>query len=276
MTQEKHTIIQPKTNFFSLNIAELMQWKFLFFLMVRRNIKVLYQNTAIGISWIGIQSILTLLVFSALLMRMGGLETQEIPYPLFAFGGIILWQGFSKALLHGSGSLIAQQSVITKVYFPRILIPFSTVTSVGIDILVNFIFFIALFVVYSFQPSLTSILSILLLGLSLVVAFFASLIFCALSLRYRDLQLILPFIMQIGQFATPIFYPLSALSRKWQLVVAINPITSVVELLRWSLFEKYPFPDLFILSVSFFSFFCMCLMGVYLFNKNERQAAELL
>jgi lipopolysaccharide transport system permease protein len=276
MNKAEITIIKASSNFLKTDFTELWKWRFLFYLMVKRNIKILYQNTFIGISWVVLQSLLTMIVFSALLSRIGGVQTNEVPYQLFTFGGILLWQGFSKSLIQASGSLIAHQSVITKVYFPRIIIPGSTVASVGIDLITNFAFYGVLFIYFCFLPKYTAPLGAFLLLFALIVSFFLSLTVSALSLKYRDLQLILPFLLQIGQFLTPIFYPLSLIPRPWQFVMAINPITSIVELMRWSLFTNYDFPEFSIILISFISFVILSIGGVYLFNKNNSVIAELL
>lgn len=271
------TIIKPKTNFFHVDIAQLLKWRFLFYLMTRRNVKILYQNTAIGVLWVVLQSILTVIVFSFLLRRLGGgIDANGIPYILFAFSGILLWQGFSKALTQAGGSLIAQQGIITKVFFPRLLIPGSTVASVGVDIITNFIFYGAVFIFFGIAPNLIAPLGLIFLLLALVIAFFMSLVVCAISLRYRDVQLILPFLLQIGQFLTPVFYPISAIPSKWHFVVALNPIASIAELTRWSTLPNYPFPHYSILIASFISTLIIAITGIYLFNKNDRYIAELL
>jgi lipopolysaccharide transport system permease protein len=271
------TIIKPKTNFFHVDIPQLLKWRFLFYLMTRRNVKILYQNTAIGVLWVVLQSFLTVIVFSFLLKRIGGgIDANGIPYILFAFSGILLWQGFSKALTQAGGSLIAQQGIITKVFFPRLLIPGSTVASVGVDMIANFIFYGAVFIFYGVTPKLIAPLGLIFLLFALVIAFFMSLVICAISLRYRDAQLILPFLLQIGQFLTPVFYPISAIPGKWHFLVALNPVASIAELTRWSTLQNYPFPSFLVLISSLISLSVIAITGIYLFNKNDRYIAELL
>jgi lipopolysaccharide transport system permease protein len=140
----------------------------------------------------------------------------------------------------------------------------------------NFIFYGAVFIFYGVTPKLIAPLGLIFLLFALVIAFFMSLVICAISLRYRDAQLILPFLLQIGQFLTPVFYPISAIPGKWHFLVALNPVASIAELTRWSTLQNYPFPSFLVLISSLISLSVIAITGIYLFNKNDRYIAELL
>jgi lipopolysaccharide transport system permease protein len=272
----KKTIIKPATNFFHFSLSELMDWRYLIYVLTRRNIKSLYQNTAIGVVWVGVQSVLTLLIFYYLFRRIGGIETYGIPYPLFAFLGIILWQGYTKGLTHGGSSIITHQHMITKVYFPRTIIPLATICAVGVDLAVNFAIYILIFAFYGLVPNWSSLLSFGLIFGSLFIAYFQSLIVCSISLRFRDAQLIMPFLTQIGMFLMPIFFPLSLVGAKYQLLLALHPMTALIEILRFLILPGYPMFSWSVLFVSGVSMILQAILGIYLFNRSSRFLAELV
>ena len=275
---EVHCIIKPTKGFESFNLRELWEWRELFFMLVRKNVSVIYRQTVIGILWVLFQPILTLLVFIFLVGRFGGhIESNGVPYWFLLFSGILLWQGFSKALTLGSASLSSNQSLITKIYLPRLLLPSSSVFSVFLDLIIVALLFILSLLFGDVKISLGGLCFLpIFLFLTLFVALTGSLWFSSVGIFHRDIFILLPFALQIGQFLTPVLYPLSAIPPSIKWLVALNPMASLIELFRWSIFSGYPFPDVIIISISFVSLISFFLGGLLVFFSLSRYASDVI
>ena len=228
-------LIRPISGWVPINLRDLWEYRELLYFLTWRDIKVRYKQTALGIAWVVLQPLLLMLVFTMFFGRLVELPSDGIPYPVFTYTALLPWQLFSRAINEGSMSLIAHERVITKTYFPRILLPASAVLASLIDfgiaslILIGFLFF------YGAQPGLAIFTLPLFVLLVVMAAFGVSLWLAAFNVLYRDVRYVLPFLTQIWMFATPIIYPISVVPDSWRLLYSLNPMVGVVEGFRWAL-----------------------------------------
>ena len=228
-------LIQPISGWVPINLRDLWDYRELLYFLTWRDVKVRYKQTALGIAWVVLQPIFLMLVFTMFFGRLVELPSDGIPYSIFTYTALLPWQLFSRALTDGSMSLIAHERVITKTYFPRILLPASAVLSGLIDFAIAFLVLIGFMVFYGVQPGLAIFALPLFVLLVVMAAFGVSLWLAALNVLYRDVRYGLPFLTQIWMFATPIIYPVSAVPDKWRLLYSLNPMVGVVEGFRWAL-----------------------------------------
>jgi lipopolysaccharide transport system permease protein len=229
-------LIQPISGWVPINLRDLWDYRELLYFLTWRDVKVRYKQTALGVAWVVLQPILLMLVFTIFFGRLVEDPSDGIPYSIFTYTALLPWQLFSRTLNEGSMSLLANERVITKTYFPRILLPASAVLSSLIDFAIAFLFLLGFILFYGVQPGFTIFALPLFVLLVVMTAFGVSLWLAALNVVYRDVRYVLPFITQIWMFATPIIYPVSVVPDKWRLLYSLNPMVGVVEGFRWSLF----------------------------------------
>lgn len=228
-------VIAPTRGLRLVDPMELWRWRELFIALMVRDIAVRYKQTAIGIAWVVVQPLTTVVIFSFLLGKIGNVPTHGLPYPLFAFAAMVPWQLFSRALTDGSMSVATNQSLITKVSFPRILLPAAAVLAAAVDFAITFIILLAMMmwcgVSLSWQILLTPLLLLFTLLASLGVALWLS----ALNALYRDVRVALPFLVQVWLFLTPVLYPTSVVPERWLWLYALNPMVTVTDTFRWAM-----------------------------------------
>jgi len=269
------TRIKPIKGFVSIDWKELWRYRELFYFLSWRDIKVRYKQTAIGIIWAGLQPFLTMIVFSVFFGRVAGISSGEIPYPIFVYSGLLFWNYFSNSLSVASHSLISNQAIIQKIYFPRIIMPIASTSVFLIDFFFACIVFMGLIVYYHSYPTL---LGILLVIPALVITFLTfsglGLIFSAINVKYRDVRYALPFFIQLLIFVTPVIYPTNILG-KYQWLWYLNPMSGVIETMRagllgvgainWGLFASSVFLSILIFFI-----------GIMYFKKTERFFADII
>jgi len=268
-------IIKSIKGFFNIDLKELWRFRELFYFFAWRDIKVRYKQTSIGIIWAVLQPILTMVIFTVVFGRVAGIKSGVTPYPIFVYSGLLFWNYFSNSLSTASNSLVAEQNIIQKVYFPKIIIPLASTLVFLLDFFFSSFILVGLMIYYQFFPSLTGVLLVI---PSLVVTFLTfsglGLIFSSINVKYRDVRYALPFFIQLLIFLTPVIYPISMLgSYKW--ILYFNPMSGVIETMRagllgvgaidWSVFVFSA-----LLSVLFFIF------GLFYFNKSERFFADII
>ena len=234
------TIVRPTNGSGPVGLQELWDFRELLYYLVWRNIKVRYKQTMLGTSWAVLQPVLTMLVLSVFLGRFARVPSDGIPYPLFAYAGLIAWTFFTSALSQATQSVVELQAMITRVYFPRILLPLSGVLAATVDMLLSLPVLIALMLFYGVPPShgvWTIPLFLLLAG---TAALGIGLWLSALNVRYRDVRYAIPFLIQLWFLTTPVIYPSSLLPDRWRVLYGINPMAGVVEGFRWGLFGTSP------------------------------------
>lgn len=273
--QRNELIIKPARGLPSINIKELIQHKELFYFLAWKDIKVRYKQTVLGVFWAVLQPFLIMVVFSVFFGRVVGISSGDIPYPIFVYTGLLFWNYFSNSLSSASGSLVGNQSIIQKIYFPRLIMPISSTMVFLVDFFFAGLIFIGLMFYYHFTPTFIGILLII---PCLLITFLASsglgLAFSAINVKYRDIRYALPFFIQILIFLTPVIYPTSILG-KYQWLFYLNPMSGVIETMRtgllgsgeinWALFTSS-----ILLSILLFFF------GILYFKKSERFFADII
>jgi lipopolysaccharide transport system permease protein len=233
--QNGSVLIRPISAWMPIDLRDLWEYRELLYFLTWRDIKVRYKQTALGMAWVVLQPLLLMLVFTMFFGRLIELPSDGVSYPLFTYTALLPWQLFSRALNEGSMSLIAHEKVITKTYFPRILLPASAVLASLVDFGIAFLVLIGFILFYGAHPGLAILTLPLFVILVVMAAFGVSLWLAAFNVLYRDVRYVLPFLTQIWMFATPIIYPVSAVPDSWRLLFSLNPMVGVVEGFRWAL-----------------------------------------
>jgi lipopolysaccharide transport system permease protein len=269
------TYIRPSRGWRSLDLRELWQYRELLYFLVWRDIKVRYKQTALGASWAIIQPFFTMVVFSLFFGRLAGVPSDGIPYPIFSFAALVPWTFFANGLTHSANSLVGSQNLIKKVYFPRLAIPTATVLAGAVDFALAFVVLMGMMLFYGMMPTANVVWLVPLLGLALVTSLGVGLWFSALNVQYRDVRYVVPFVVQVWLFATPIAYPSSLLDAPWRTLYALNPMVGVVEGFRWALLgtETAPGP---MVAVSAVASLMILAGGAFYFRRLEREFADVV
>ena len=267
-------VIAPTRGLRLVDPFELWLWHELFVALIVRDVAVRYKQTAIGIAWVVVQPLATVAIFSFLLGKLGNVPTGGLPYPLFAFAAMVPWQVFSRALVEGSMSLAGNRSLITKVYFPRILMPAAAVFGGVVDFGINLVILLVMMMWFGVVPGWQILLTPALLALALLTSLGVALWLSALNVLYRDVQFVLPFLAQIWLFLTPVLYPASVIPEKWRLLYAMNPMVTVTESFRWAVLGGATAPEPLMLLVSTATVFIVLVSGMAYFRHVEREMGD--
>jgi lipopolysaccharide transport system permease protein len=266
--------IRPGRRWVALDLSGMWTYRELFFFLIWRDVKVRYKQTLLGATWIVLQPLLTILIFSILFGRLMGIPTDGIPYPLFAFSGLLPWMFFSSSVSSSGNSLVGSSHLITKVYFPRAIIPAAAVGARLPDFAISFFVLMGLIIYYGVALGWSVLILPALALLTMLLALGAGMLLSALNVSYRDVGALLPFLMQTGFFITPIIYPPSLLPEKWQWVIRLNPLTGILEAYRSSLFGR-PF-DWPALGFSIIVTLALLVYSAYAFRRMERSFADVV
>jgi lipopolysaccharide transport system permease protein len=274
---EPHIVyIQPSKGLAALNLRDLWIYRELIFFMVWRDVKVKYKQTLLGMAWAVIQPVMTMLIFTFLFGKVAKLPTDGIPYPVFSFTALLPWGLFANALNQGSRSLVAHNNMVTKIYFPRLILPMASVFSGVVDFLIAFVILIGLMFYYQVTPAWGLLWTLpLFLLLAIVTALGVALWLSAINVQYRDVNQALPFLSQFWLFATPVAYSSKVISAKWQLVYSLNPMAGVVNGFRWALLGSGNGPDLS-LWVSVGISILIFVSGLFYFRSMEKTFADTI
>jgi lipopolysaccharide transport system permease protein len=254
---------------------EIWKYRELLFFLAWRDVKIRYRQTLLGAAWAIIQPLLTMLVFTVLFGRVAKVPSDGIPYPLFAYSALLLWTYFSVALSGATGSLIGNSELIRKVYFPRAALPASAILANLMDLGIAGIFLLVMLAYYRVQPSWGLLLLPLLVMQIVVLAFSGGLILSALNVRYRDIKHALPFVMQIWMFLTPIIYPTSVIPQRYRALMALNPLTGIIESARACLFASRPI-DWHLLGASLAITLTIAVLGLTYFRRSEYAFGDII
>ncbi len=269
------TVIKPKKLFSWNDLREVWTYKELLYFFTWRDLKVRYKQTALGAAWAIFQPVMTMVVFTIFFGNLAKMPSDNVPYPIFVYTGLLFWQFFSSALSSTSMCLIANQSIVTKVYFPRLILPISSVLTQVVDFAVAGVVLIGMMIYYGYHPN---IIGILLVPLLLFITFMASvglgLFLAAVNVKYRDVRYILPYFIQILMFVTPVIYPAS-IAGKYSWILALNPMTGVIQNARAALLGTAPINWLLI-GISFTATFVLLSIGIVVFKKTERYFADII
>jgi lipopolysaccharide transport system permease protein len=269
------TFIRPSRGWISLNLRDLWEYRELLYFLTWRDIKVRYKQTVLGAAWAIIQPFFTMVVFSLFFGKLARVPSDDIPYPIFSYAALVPWTFFANGLSQSSGSLVGSANLIKKVYFPRLVIPISSVLSGGVDFVLAFVVLLGMMLFYGIVPTAAVAWLPLLLLLALVTALGAGLWLTAMNVQFRDVRYAVPFLVQAWMFATPIAYPSSLLDEPWRTLYGINPMAGVVEGFRWALLgtETAPGP---IVLVSALMAVGLLVSGAFYFRRMEKTFADVV
>lgn len=267
--------IKPKTSIFELNLQELWDYRDLIFMYTKRDIVTFYKQTILGPLWFVIQPVLTTIMFMFVFGNLAGLSTDGIPQPLFYFSGILIWNYFSDCLTRNSKIFVENQQVFGKVYFPRLVVPISITLSNLVRFFIQLVIFIIIYVYFALQsgsvvnPNLYSLLFPLLIIMSAGLSLGFGIIFSSLTTKYKDLTFLLQFAVQLWMYATPVIYPLNSIPQDKQWLIALNPMTSVIETFKYGMIGQGVF-SIWHLIYSFSFMIILLFLGIIIFNKVEK------
>ena len=257
---------------------DIWHYRELFYILSWRDIKVKYKQTVLGVVWAVLRPLLTMIVFTFVFGRIAKMDVQTtVTYSIIVFAGLLPWQFFSNAITECSNSLVGNTNLITKVYFPRMIIPASSVITSFIDFFISFVILIGLFLVYGYMPPPEIMAMPLFWILAFLASFGPGLYLTALNVKYRDFRYIIPFIVQFGLFISPVGYTSAQIPEKWHWLYALNPMVGVIDGFRWCIVKDAPNPFLhypFYISLGvIFAFFWL---SIYQFRKMEKNFADLI
>jgi lipopolysaccharide transport system permease protein len=268
-------LIQPSTGLAALNLGDLWTYRELVLFMIWRDIKVRYKQTFLGAAWAVIQPLLTMLVFNFVFGTVAKVPTDGVPYPIFSYTALLPWGLFTTALNTASRSLTANQNMVTKIYFPRLVLPVASVLGGLVDFAIAFLILIGLLVYYRMTPTPAVWTLPLFLLLALVTALGTALWLSAINVQYRDVNYVLPFLTQFWLFLTPVAYSAKVISEKWQVIYSLNPMAGVVNGFRWALLGADTGPGL-TMAVSATIAVLVLISGLFYFRSMERTFADTI
>jgi lipopolysaccharide transport system permease protein len=269
------TVIRPASGLPRLDVLELWRFRELAFRILWRDVKVRYKQTSIGVAWAVLQPFLTMVVFTFIFGRFAGFPSQGLPYPVFVFAGLLPWTYFAQAVATSSTSLASNVALVTKVYFPRTLLPLSAVAVPLVDFALSLGVLAGLMLWFDVPPVPTLPLAPLFLVLAAVAALGVGLFFSAVNVRFRDVPYAIPFLIQIWLYLSPVIYPTPALPTVWQWVLALNPMTGAITGFRWAVLGTEA-PDPGQLAVSVVSALAIFVAGLAFFRRTEATFADTI
>jgi len=267
--------IRKRTNFQRIDIKEILQFRDFFRFLILRDIKVKYKQSILGMLWAIIRPFFMMIIFTLFLGKLAKIPSDGVPYPIFNYTALVAWTYFSSAITISSNSLVGASSLISKVYFPRLLIPLTPILAGLLDFIIAFIVVIPMMMLYNIHFTVMALILPILFFLMVLAATGVGLIFSALNAKYRDIQNIIPFLTQFWMFASPIVYPASLVPERYRMIYALNPMTGIIEGFRSALLGTIPFPtEMVLLSVAIS--IMIFLGGVLYFTQVERYLADVI
>src|SRR5881227_506937 len=265
--------IEPPRSLFELRLREVWAYRELLYFFVWRDVKIRYKQTAIGVLWVVLQPVLNMLVFTLFFGRLAKLPSDGLPYPVFYFAALVPWTYFSYALQMTTNVVVDNQRLITKVYFPRLILPISAALSGLVDFAIGFVVLAIFTLAYGIRPTVAALWLPALLALAFFTALGVGLWLSALNALYRDVRYVIPFLIQFWMFASPVAYPSSIVPARWRWLYGLNPMAGVIDGFRWAITGRGEPPGL-VLLVSASAVILVLLGGVFFFNRMETTVAD--
>jgi lipopolysaccharide transport system permease protein len=268
-------VIEPAKGWFGINLKGVWAYRELFIILAQREIQLRYRQTILGVAWVMLQPLMTTAIFTIVFGRLMNVASDNVSYELFAFAGLLPWGVFSQSLQRSGISLTRDVRLITKIFFPRIIIPIASALSTLVDFLISFFIMLALFIFYKIPFSANLIAIPFLLSFTLLLAVGVGIAFAALNVYYRDFTYVLPFIIQVWMYASPLAYSSNLIPTSWSWVYDLNPLVGIIDGFRWALFGtmKFPLDSILyscVISVLLFVF------GLAVFHRLERKFADVI
>lgn len=274
-TQYPVIVIRPSRGWASLNLRDLWEYRELLYFLIWRDVKVRYKQTALGVTWVVLQPLATTIIFTIIFGNLAKMPSENVPYALFAMAGLIPWNYFAGAFSRGGMSLVGNAHLISKVYFPRLVIPIANVAGGLVDLAIVLMVLLGLMLFYGSVPTAAVITLPLFLLLAIAAALGVSLWLSALNVQYRDVSYLIPFLAQFWLYATPVVYPSSLIPEQWRIIYGLNPMASVVEGFRWALFGTGQAPGP-MLAVSIAIVVLLLVSGAFFFKRMEDTFADVV
>ena len=269
------TIIEPKKGWIPIDFREIWNYRELFYFLTKRDIKVRYKQTVLGGLWAIIQPLFTMIVFTLFFGRLAKMPSDGIPYPIFVYAGLLPWTYFANAVSASGNSIVGSANLITKIYFPRIIVPASASLAGLLDFFVAMIVLGGLMIYYQFIPGLAILLFPFLVGLTFLCAVGVGLWLSALNVQYRDIRYVIPFLIQLWMFVSPVIYPVSMVGKKYQWLLAVNPMGGIIKAYRASILGHLPV-DWLLLGISTVIILSIFFGGLFYFRRMERFFADVV
>lgn len=269
-------VYEPSHGWSALKLGELWEYRELLFFLTWRDIKVRYKQAALGVTWAILQPLLTMVIFSVIFGQLAKLPSEGVPYPVFSYTALLPWQLFAGSLTRAGVSLVGNSNLITKVYFPRLLIPLSAVAAGLVDFVIAFVILLGLMFFYGISLTWNILWLPLLVLLALLTALAVSLWLSALNVQYRDVQYAIPFLVQAWMYASPVAYSTGLIPETgiWRIVYGLNPMAGVIQGFRWALLGGNP-PDI-LMAISTAMVLVLLVTGLFYFKKMERTFADVV
>jgi lipopolysaccharide transport system permease protein len=265
--------IEPPRGFFELRLREVWAYRELLYFFVWRDVKIRYKQTAIGVIWVVLQPVLNMLVFTLFFGRLAKLPSEGLPYPVFYFAALVPWTYFAYALQMTTNVVVDNQHLITKVYFPRLILPISSALSGLVDFSIGFVVLAIFTIAYGIPPTLAALWLPALLALAVFTALGVGLWLSALNALYRDVRYVIPFLIQFWMFASPVVYPSTLVPPRWRWLYGLNPMAGVIDGFRWAITGRGKAPNLLLLASSAVVALVV-LGGLFFFNRMETSVAD--
>lgn len=272
MQQLEITRIEPSGSKFRLGLAELWAHRELLYFLTWRDVKIRYKQTLIGVAWAVLQPIVTTAIFTVIFSSFARFDTRDVPYPLFALGGLMIWLFVHSAVTQASNSFINNTNLVTKVYFPRLIVPLASTFASVFDFLIGLPLLILLMVYFGAGVSWQIVFTPVFILLAIVQTMAFGTLFSALNVRFRDVKFTLPFLLQVWMIASPVFYPTTLLSENWRYIFALNPLVGIIDGFRSSLFGT-PF-EWKVIAISAASVVVIATASIVVFRKMEDEFAD--
>src|SRR6266446_1233255 len=275
LVAEPTVVIQPSRGLLHLDLGAVWQYRELLYFLIWRDVKVRYKQTVIGVGWAIIQPVMSMVIFTVIFGNFARIPSDGLPYPLFAYAAILPWSYFSQAIARSGASLVGDANLISKVFFPRVIVPLSSALAPLVDFALAFVVLLGMMAWFGIAPTPAVIAVPLLLFLALLTALAVGLWLSALNVRYRDVGHTIPFLVPLWMFASPVVYPLSLVPEKWRFLYSLNPMAGVIEGFRWALLGKAS-PDLAVTTATSVMVVALLFGGLVYFKHTERTFADVI
>ncbi len=267
-------VIEPRRGWLAINWAEIWRYRELLYFLAWRDVTIRYKQTVLGVLWAFIQPFIKLVVFSVIFGGLAKIDSEGYPYPIFVFAGLLPWQFFSESLSRSSSSVAGSANLITKVYFPRLIVPLSSAGACLVDFAISFAILFGLMLWYGVPITLSTLAIVPLVVLTILAALGAGILLSAFNVAYRDFQYLVPFGIQIWFFLTPVVYPVRAIPQKWQWLLALNPMTGIVDAYRSAILGKpFVWENM---AISIVVAAAVFLAGLFYFRRMESSFADVV
>lgn len=275
MTSPKQTVIRPPSKWPNIDLQEIWAYRELLLILAWRDVSVRYKQSVVGIGWAILQPLLMTLIFTIVFGKFAKLPSEGVPYPIFTFCALLPWNYFARSLTDSSNSLVGSAHLVTKVYFPRLVLPLSKVLAGLIEFGIGFVILVGMMIWYGIAPTAGLLLLPLFLLFAMVTSLAIGLWLTAINVKYRDVVFVVPFIVQFWMYASPVAYSITIVPERWQWLYGLNPMVGVIEGFRWALLGKTP-PNPEVILISMACVLLLLVGGLFYFKHMERTFADII